>query len=270
MGQSLDVTYSSTEIAPLRSVLERLFTPLARLCLANGIRFDVAEEQLKRSFITEAQALHPDQPEHGLTSRVSAATGINRRETTRLLREAPTRRNVKIPLAAQVVARWATAGIPLCLPRLGDAPSFESLARDITRDLHPRTVLDELSRLAIVRHDEEADQVYLLQKDYIPGGDQVEMFGFLRDNVGDHLESAVANVLKDDIQHHDQAIFADELSEASLKELAPLILQQWQELKDRLIPAISGLLDTDLKAEKPGNRRVRVGMYSYSEPWAEG
>lgn len=276
MPQPPGTTYSSTEVAPLRSVLERLLTPLARLCLANGIRFDVADEQLKRSFIAEAQALHPGQPEHGLVSRVSAATGISRRETTRLLREAPARRSVKIPLAAQVIARWAADpryraadGAPLPLPRLGDAPSFESLARDITRDLHPRTVLDELSRLALIRHDEAADQVHLLQKDYIPGGDQAEMLVLLRDNVGDHLESAVANVLKDDIQHHDQAIFADELSEASLKELTPLILQQWQELKDTLIPAIGGLLEADLQADKPGNRRMRVGMYSYSEPWAK-
>lgn len=259
---------------PAQDLLERMFMPLARLCLANGIRFDTAEEQLKRSFIIEAQALQPAQPEHGKISRVTAATGINRRETTRLLRETPTRHSPKIPLASQVIARWSAdpryrteTGLPLALPRQGDCPSFESLIREITRDLHPRTVLEELLRLKLVNLDEAGDLVQLQQQDYIPGNDQTEMLTLLGDNVGDHLESAVANLLKDDVQHHDQAIFADELSEESIKALAPLIRQQWYSLRDKLVPVITDLLETDQRKGRPQNQRIRIGLYSFSEPW---
>lgn len=276
MAHATGATYSDSDNLPLRNLLERMFMPLARLCLAKGIRFDTAQEQLKRSFIIEAQALHPEQPEHGLISRVAAATGLNRRETTRLLRAAPARRSQKIPLAAQVIARWGTDrqytaadGTPLLLPRLGEPPSFEALARGITSNLHPRTVLDELLRLAVVHHDQEKDQVQLLQAEYIPGSDQPEMLALLAGNVGDHLESAVANVMQDDIKHHDQAVFADELSEESVKELAPLIRQQWQRLKESLIPAITTLLEQDRQAGRKGSRRLRVGLYSYNEPWSE-
>ena len=68
----------------LRRVVNRLLVPLARLCLAHGITYATAEVALKRAFVQEASALQPGAPEHGMVSRISTATGINRREVTRL------------------------------------------------------------------------------------------------------------------------------------------------------------------------------------------
>jgi len=256
----------------LSGAVGRIFSPLARLCLANGMLFSRAEELLKQSFITAARSLQPDLPQHGMVSRIAAATGLNRREVTRLVNNKAPRRNAKTPLAAEIIARWTaepayrdTNAAPRSLPRQGDAPSFESLARSITRDVHPRSILEELLRLEVVRHDQATDQITLLRGEYIPGKDQGELLAFLGDNTGDHLESAVANLVQDDIQHHDQAIFADELSEESVKALAPLIMANWHRLRDDLVPAITACIEADRKAGRPQDQRLRVGLYSFSE-----
>jgi hypothetical protein len=265
-------TSSTLQGDPLSEAVERLFEPLACLCLSNGMLFAKAEELLKQSFINAARKLQPDLPQHGMVSRIAASTGLNRREVTRLVHDKAPRRSVKIPLAAEVIARWSAEplyrsadGQPLVLKRQGDAPSFEALARSITRDMHPRSILEELLRLGVVQHDQGADQISLLRSDYIPGTDQGELLAFLGTNVGDHLESAVANVLQNDIQHHDQAIFADELSEESVKTLAPLIMAHWHRLRDDLVPAITACIEADHQAGRPQDQRVRVGLYSFSQ-----
>ena len=269
-------TGSTIEENRLYRALERLFAPLARLCLSHGMVFAKVEEMLKRSFIQAARDLHHDLPQHGLVSRISATTGLNRREVTRLVQEKAPRRSMRIPLAAEVIARWTAepvyrhvGGQPCSLKRQGDAPSFESLARSITRDVHPRSILEELIRLGVVAHDQATDQVTLLRSEYVPGENQDEMLLFLGDNVGDHLESAVANVRQDDIQHHDQAIFADELSQESVKTLAPLIMANWCRLRDDLVPAITACIEADRQAGRPQDQRVRIGLYSFSEAEAK-
>lgn len=264
-------TYGTTN-SPLNRAMERIYQPMARLCLANGKTYAEAEEMLKRSFIQAAQDLQPDLPERGLVSRVSATTGLNRREVTRLVNCKTPRRKPRISLASEAIARWSALpayrnqdGTPRQLPRTGAAPSFESLARSISQDIHPRSMLEELLRLGIVTVDEQAELVTLCQTEHVPEQDNVEILGFFADNIGDHMESGVANIIKTGIKHHDQAIFADELSVESVKELAPLIRSHWNQLKDSLIPVISDMIEADRAAGRKQDQRVRVGLYSFSE-----
>jgi len=256
----------------LIGILNRLIVPLARLCLANGITFATAVDVLKQAFVHETIALQPNAPMHGTVSRVSTATGINRREVTRLIKIEAPKRQTKPPIAVEIFARWAAnaawrdqAGAPLILNRQGPAPSFEALAQSITRDIHPRSMLDELIRLGLVHHDEDRDQVSLTRSDFVPKGDSQQMLGFLGDNVGDHLEAAVANVLGDGNSHLEQAVFADELSAESIKALHPLIMAQWQILRDAMVPVITSCIDADRLAGREQNQRVRIGLFSFAE-----
>jgi hypothetical protein len=236
------------------------------------MRYAEAEELLRQSFVHAACDLQPELPRHGMVSRIAATTGINRREVTRLVQAKSPRRAQRPSLAAEVIARWAALplyrgedGAPLPLPRQGEAPSFETLARSITQDIHPRSILEELLRLGIVSHNEATDQIMLCCSEHVPGRHQADLLGFLADNIGDHLESGVANILQNGIEHHDQAVFADELSEESLQALAPLIRKHWHSLRDELVPVITGLIASDRAAGRPQAHRVRIGMYSFSE-----
>jgi hypothetical protein len=94
-------------------------------------------------------------------------------------------RATKQPLAAEVLARWTTdhsyrdqAGEPAMLNRLGPAPSFEALAQTVTRDIHHRSLLDELLRLDLVSYNENLDRVSLTRNDFVPRCDSRQMLNF--------------------------------------------------------------------------------------------
>jgi hypothetical protein len=256
----------------LLTSLNRLLIPLTRLCLAGGVTFAAVEEVLKRAFVQEAEALKPGEPAHGKVSRISTVTGINRREVTRLTKEKTPALPVKPPITTEIFARWTTApawrdqeGNPLVLNRQGSAPSFEALAQSITRDIHPRSMLDELVRLGVVQHDEKQDVVSLTRNDFVPKHDSRQMLSFLGENVGDHLDAAVDNVMHDGSKHLEQAVFADELSKESIKSLRPLVMAQWQALRDAMVPTISALIEADQLAGRVQDQRIRIGLYTFTE-----
>jgi hypothetical protein len=208
-------------------------------------------------------------------SRIATATGLSRREVTRLTQTAatPPRRR---PVAAEVFARWASdplyrdaRGRPRKLPRQGDAPSFETLAQLVTRDVHRRTLLDELLRLGLAAADAADDSVALVHDAFVPRGDTERMLDFLGHNVGDHLDAAVANVLGNGRQHFEQAVFADELSSQSLAAIRESIEARWRAMCTTLVPQLKELIDADHAAGRPQNQRLRVGLFSYSERMSE-
>lgn len=256
----------------IAEVLERILAPLARLCLANGVTFATAEDILKQAFVQEANALQPGMQMHGSVSRISTATGLTRREVTRLINSDAPVRPTKPPIATEIFARWTTDtalrapdGKPLVLKRQGAAPSFEVLAQSITRDIHPRSMLEELVRLGIARYDADLDCVSLTQDDFVPGDDSRQMLNLLSDNVGDHLDAAVTNVLSDGNRHHEQAVFADELSSESLDALRPLVAAHWTALRDAMVPAITTLIESDRRAGRVQDQRMRIGLYTFNE-----
>lgn len=261
----------------LAEALGRLLAPLARLCLAMGATYTVVEDGMKRAFIQEADKLQQVGPGRGRVSRISTATGISRREVSRLTAVSALVRPIKPALSTELFARWLTTptlcdekGGPRPIKRQGPAPSFEGLAQSITRDVHPRSMLDELIRLGIARHDTENDQVELVCHDFVPAGDSRQLLGFLGDNVGDHLEAAVDNVVHGASRHHEQAVFADELSTESVEALLPMVATHWQLLRDALVPAITELIEADRRAGRPQGQRVRIGLYTFKEQTAVG
>jgi hypothetical protein len=253
-------------------IASRLLFPLARLCLANGVTFSVVEELLKFAFVQEANALHPGAPMHGTVSRISTATGLTRREVTRLIKSETRVRLTKPPVGSEIFARWTTDskyrdhdGAPCAIKRQGSEPSFEALAQSITRDVHPRSMLDELVRLGLVHYDEKLDSVSLTRNEFVPSGDSQQMLDLLGDNVGDHLDAAVANVLHDGSRHLEQAVFADELSTESIKLLRPLLTSQWKALRDAMVPTIIDLIESDRLSGRIQDQRMRIGLYTFEE-----
>ena len=251
---------------------------VAQLGVAQGLPYAAVEELLRLAFVQAAAKAHPGLPEHRKVSRISTTTGINRREVTRLVaqqaqraqqRQAPRSRS----LASEVFAHWRTQppyrgsdGEPLSLPRLGALPSFETLAQAVTRDVHARSLLDELVRLGLAHWDQAQDTVSLQRQTFVARGDQVRQLGYLGDNVGDHLRAAVENVLGGgDGLHFEQAVFADGLSAESIASVRPAVHAQWQALLSTLVPALEARVEADAGANPPPQGRLRVGLYTYHE-----
>lgn len=256
----------------LTDALERLLGPLAELCISHGVSFPAASELLKQAFVRAARAAHPGAGKRDV-SRVSTATGLTRREVARIT-NTPAAETVLQPApATQVFTRWAgdrrlhdSKGRPRPLKRQGRTASFEALARSITQDVHPRSLLEELHRLGLVRIDEKTDTVHLLHDRFVPSDDRARMMGFLANNVGDHLAAAVWNVRERGPKHLEQAIFADDLSEESVTKMDKRVRAEWKALLGSLVPEIEAMIKADRKAGRRADRRLRVGLYSFNTP----
>ncbi len=262
----------SPEQQALQDAVAGLLATLAKLAVARGLPYAALDEMLKRAFVQAADAAHPGLLPHRKVSRISTATGINRREVTRLVQAQDRPGSRTRSLASEVFAHWRTQrpyrtrdGEPLALPRQGPEPSFETLSQAVTRDVHPRSLLDELCRLGLANWDEASDRVTLAREAFVPRGDRVRMLGFLGDNVGDHLRAAVDNVLRDDRMHFEQAIFAGGLSAESIEAMRPAIRTQWQALLAALVPALESFVETDGQRQPAPGARLRVGLYTYTE-----
>ena len=258
--------------AALLDALRALLLPLARLALARGLPFQATEELLKQAFVTAAAEAPADGPPHRQVSRISTSTGINRREVTRLLQTDAAAPPPARSLAIEVFARWVgdpgsrdADGVLLPRARAGPPPSFEALARSVTTDVHPRSLLDELTRLGLAAQGDSGDTVRLLEEAFVPRGDQARMLGLLGANVGDHLAAAVSNVAGDAQAHFEQAIAADELSAQSVADARAMISRQWRVLFAALVPELERLIADDRAAGRRQDHRLRVGLYEFNQ-----
>ncbi|MEK8027757.1 DUF6502 family protein [Pseudaquabacterium rugosum] len=274
----------------LAQALRALLQPLAQLALAHGLTHATLDELLRQALVAAADARLEAEgalPAHRRASRITTATGIHRRDVTRLLAQ---RRDggeaqavAQRSQASEVFARWRALpdycdrrGSPRELPRQGPLPSFETLAQGVTRDVHPRSLLDELLRLGVAAHDTTRDSVRLVREHFVPAGDGDAMLQVLGRNVGTHLQAAVDNVLgagrPGARRHFEQALFARGLSDEALRELQPLVEGQWQQLIDALVPRLQALVDRDDAAAEadraaghaPAARaQWRLGLYAH-------
>jgi Family of unknown function (DUF6502) len=262
----------------LAAAFERLLAPLAQLMVAQGMTYAQVDEMLRLAVVQAAHAAHPSLPEHRRASRVSATTGLHRREVQRLLDVAASPRTAAAPRspALEVFAHWLATtsyqipkgrskGQPLVLPRTGATPSFQSLAQEVTRDVHPRALLEELLRLNLVRLDEQQDVVIPVSTlSHAPRGDTPSMLRYLGWNVGDHLQASVNNVLGRDPGHLEQAVAADGLSHESLLAIRQALREQWQGLVQAMVPMIEQRVESDaVSSEDAARYRLRIGLYGY-------
>jgi hypothetical protein len=271
MASKQSGTQTGLADSALADALDLLLAPIARLCLARGLNFAAAVERLKQSYVGAARDAHAGRHGPRDVSRVSAATGISRREVTRISNELVAPAVVRGSPATKVFTRWAGSaklrdrnGEAKPLRRHGRAPSFEALSYSVTHDIHPTVILDELCRLGLTRHDEATGMVHLLRDAFAPHEDQGRALSFLGSNVGDHLLAAVENVLADEPRHLEQAIFADELSDESMADVRSLVNAQWRAMLAEMVPKLEALIEADRLAGKRARKRVRIGLYSFN------
>lgn len=211
--------------------LRRMLRPVVHLCIALGVTYPTLARLLRSIFFEVALedfALR-DRPQ--TDSRLSLLTGIHRKEIRRL-REEPRERAGPPPvvsLGAQIAARWMAdvryldpEGRPRPLPRRSndpDAPSFERLVEEVSRDIRPRAVLDEWLRLGAARLDEEG-RVHLDAMAFVPRMGMEEKLFYFGRNLGDHAAAAAHNVLDGRPPLLERAVYYDRLSPDSVRRLA--------------------------------------------------
>lgn len=260
-----------------------LLAPVVRLLLRHGVDHPRLAAALKRVFVDEARADLARRGQKDTLTAVSLLTGLQRRDLRTLLDAAtpPLPRKATSPtLPMQAVARWTSEarfldadGTPLPLPvRSPDPqqPSFEQLADDVSRDIHPPALLDELLRLGLARIDAEG-RAHLRSESFVPTQDCEQMLGAMARGAHDHLAAAVTNVIEGEQRFLDYSLFADELRPESAEALQTLARKLWRSIYKRSVVAATEMVERDkAKGFTPDapEMRVRFGVYFYSEPKA--
>jgi len=236
----------------MNRTLDLIFRPLARLCIARGLRFADVAERLRRAFFNSARA---EAGPEATDSRLSVMTGLQRRDVARL-REANAEPAPKPDPLSRLVALWLARHDGVPLPRHGPG-SFDELARDVRRDIHPKSLLDGLAEAGTAAFD--ADEVQLLKRAHVPLAGSEAQLDYLGRNVGDHLSVAVDNVLGAD-QGFDLAVHYNGLSGAAVAELEAL----WRA---RIAPVLEEMNAEArrLREDDPGEARMRAGGYFHKE-----
>lgn len=175
----------------------------------------------------------------------------------------------------EVVARWVTdehfvdrKKAPRALAMLASQSqsesSFTDLAKLVSKDARPKALLDELLRLGLVN---VIDNVVTLNKDgFAPRQEFSEMCALFRENLHDHMAAAVAN-LNGEQNFLEQAIFVDQLSEASADEFKRVAKAAWKDALAKVLKCAQERFDWDAANTKKSKRiyRARFGAYHYSK-----
>lgn len=191
-------------------------------------------------------------------SKVSIVTGLQRRDIARLRRETAPSQNQRQPLA-EIIARWSNDPDhdPKGIPVNGDGASFATLARGIRKDVHPRTFLDVLIENGAVT--EIDGRVILNTRSYQPLAGSDDQLAYLADNVGDHLASAVSNVV-DGARNYEMGVHYRGLSAKAIKDLET-------QFRTRMSQTLNELdtMARAMPAAEDGPYRFRAGGYFFDD-----
>ncbi len=258
----------------LVDALRAMFVPLVRLLLSYGVTQPFLMALLKRVYVDVAEREFTIEGKPQTTSRLSLLTGIHRKDVKRL-REEP-EEEVRVPrnvsLGAQLVSRWMGLDEfrdddgPRPLPRLGATnagPSFESLVRSVSKDIRPRAILDEWVRLGVV-HVDDQDRVCLNTGAFVPEKGFDEKAHYLGRSLRDHVAAAARNLAGVASPLLERAVYYDELSPASVDELAALSRTLGEDALETMNRRALELQQRDA-AGPDADRRMSFGVYFYEE-----
>jgi hypothetical protein len=258
-----------------------MLAPLVRLLVASGVTYPQFAAAMKTAFLRAAHAELETGNKRVTDSAVSLLSGVHRKDvraltSNGLLRTRTIDRMASLP--DEIFMRWTNDpnyldvdGLPKVLPvrgRTPDEPSFEQLAQSISRDFHPRSILDELVRLGLA--DVQAETVRLRNTSFVPREDFERTLGYVRTNLADHLAAAAVNLRA--VQEGapgpflEQSLYADELSAESVMELQRLARRIWESALRRMFALANERAQIDEQGT-PGSQvmRMRFGTFFYSE-----
>jgi uncharacterized protein DUF6502 len=250
-----------------------VLAPLVRLLLASGLDYTRLIAELKPLFIEQARLELLRTGQADTNSAISLLSGVHRKDV-REWRENGLRPRIsqELSMSSRVFARWVQDPVyrdrrkrPKALPRLGPAPSFDTLARSVTQDVHPYTVLTELIRLGLVKIEERKGEEYVVpeREGFVPSAGSREILQFFSGNLSDHASAAVANLLGD-APRLEQSVIAEGITRESADHLAELARKLWSQVRSEMIAEATRRYAADQDRED-ATCRARFGAYYWEE-----
>jgi len=260
--------------------IQWLLRPLVRALIAQGVTALALYQIIKRVYVEVAEEELTRAGERPTDSRINVLTGVHRRDI-RSFRENPGSRDAdtrrKVTMIATVLGRWLgdprstdAEGGALPLPRTSEnGPSFDALVEEVSRDIRPRSVLDELTRQELVEIDADTGLIRLRADAFFGPADLEQRVHFFAANVGDHIAAAAENLLADEPRFMERAVFYNRLRSQSVDDIETVARERATDLLVDLNRFAHQRQDSDLDAPD-GTQRFRFGVYFYREDQARG
>ncbi len=170
----------------LAAAVLTLLRPLVRILLRNGVSYGAFAELSRKVFVDVAAAQFTEPGKKTNISRISALTGLTRKEAKRLYElQSPqdSARNERYNRAVRVISGWVNSphyhdarGVPADLPMEGSA-SFAALVKEFSGDVPTQAMLAVLEAAGSV--ELRNGQVRLVRHAYVPGKDPVDKIQIL-------------------------------------------------------------------------------------------
>lgn len=262
-----------------RQALKKLLRPLVRLMIAGGRSFPEITALLKELFVEEAIRRANAAGLKPTDSRISIATGLQRRDVKaiRSAETAPAPRQQRP--TERLVQIWSedpdyrdASGAPIPLPRRAEAgaPSFETLCLAVTRDIHPRTLLDELTGAGRVRLNHQTD-VAILCAEAAPALAEAPPTAVLA--LADHAEAVVDHLLNAEPAPEGRPPYVERST--GYHALSPASVAALNSSAERIGRLAIDVLDKEARrlrerdaAATDAAMRLRFGVFAYHAPEA--
>jgi hypothetical protein len=250
----------------------RLMRPMVHILLRNGIAYGTFSELVRKVYVDVAFADFAPVGRKQTVSRISALTGLTRKEVKRLLELAApddTASQERFNRGIRVISGWVndrrfldSAGKPSDLPVEGKQKSFALLVKEYSGDIPTRAMLSMLEEAGSVRLT--GDKVRLVRHAFVPGSDPLDKIQVLGTDAAELIATIDHNLTAaPDKLMFQRKVAYDNIDPAALPKLKKMTFTKAQALLEQLDRqyASSELGEYD----GIGGKYISLGIYYYEE-----
>lgn len=254
-----------------KSVLQ-LLRPLVRILLRNGVAYGTLAGWIRQVYVDVAFEDFAPVGKKQTISRISALTGLTRKEVKRLLERDETEAGpgqARYSRAIRVISGWANdrrfqdqEGKPEVLPIDGGSNSFALLVKEYSGDIPTKAMLSMLEEAGSVKTVQ--DKVRLVRRVYVPGSDAVEKIRILGNDVYELVSTIDHNLrsVPEELRFQRKVAY-DNIDPAAVEKLKKLSVTKAQALLEYLDKQFSS---NELDAGRTERGKyISVGIYYHEQ-----
>ena len=253
-----------------------LMRPLVRILLRNGIAYGTLAELVRKVYVDVAFDDFAPQGRKQTVSRVSALTGLTRKEVKRLHElQSPcdSASQERFNRGIRVISGWVNdrrfldaRGKPADLPVEGKRGSFAALVKDYSGDIPTRAMLAMLEEVGSIRVVN--GRVRLVRRAFVPGTTSIDKIRILGADVGELITTIDHNLVAEpeDLMFQRKVAY-DNIDPEALQKLRKLSFSKAQALLEQLDRQYSSNELADAKDNR--GKYISLGIYYHEQDSSE-
>lgn len=254
-----------------KNIIE-LLIPFTQFCYRRGLKIQQLVEMVKIALIRTAERDLLSRGDEVNVSRLSVATGLQRRDVMRLWQSKGDQK-LSSNIITKVIGQWVSdkrfatgAGKPKVITFEGKESEFAELVASVSQDINPYTVLFELERSENVVRTPKG--LKLKKAVFQPSDkDTASGLNLLTGDISDFIRAVEQNIFQPPtVPHLHIKTDYDNIPSDMLPEIKALVLSEGDAFQKRMRDYLSRF-DRDINptVKGRGRARVAVGTFSFTE-----